>query len=80
MEDFISFRKMITPVIIVPFYWIFSVFVVISGFVAMATVSFWMGLGQIVIGLVGVRIWAELAMVLFRIYDEVKRPGASVPG
>ena len=73
MQDLISFRTMITPMIIIPVYWIITVLVIISGFSVMFTMSFWAGLGTLVFGVIGARIWAEITLVMFRVYDSVKK-------
>ncbi len=69
MKDFLFFRKMITPMIIQILFWIGIVVVVIGGFVTMFTSSFLAGLGMVILGPIGVRLWTELLIVIFKIND-----------
>ncbi len=78
MEDYLTFRKMITPIIIQILFWIgavgavlWSLFLIFSG----ATASYGGG-GLVLIGLVAlflgpilVRIYCELLILLFRVHD-----------
>ena len=71
--EILTFRKMITPTIIQIIFWLGVVGCLISGLGMM--VSLPMGLGVIpgllilVLGTIGVRIWCELIVLAFRIYD-----------
>ncbi|HEY42479.1 MAG TPA: DUF4282 domain-containing protein [Anaerolineae bacterium] len=78
MDDYLSFRKMITPIIIQVVFWIGAVLVALYGLWMIfsgATASF--GGGQLVLsGLVTLllgplfwRIFCELLIVVFRIND-----------
>jgi len=76
--DFLKFRKMITPVIIQILFWIGVAGMVIAGLVTMATSfgRFGGGAGQffggffiIILGPVGVRIYCELLILLFRMNE-----------
>jgi len=69
MKDFLFFRKMITPVIIQILFWAGVAFTVIGGIVAMFTTGFLYGLAMVVLGPIGVRIWCELLIVLFKVND-----------
>ncbi|UQB43409.1 DUF4282 domain-containing protein [Thiomicrospira microaerophila] len=64
---------MLTPKIITAVYWLLLGLVVISGVGAMFAQSFIMGLLIIVFGAIGVRIWCELLIVLFKINDNLKK-------
>lgn len=68
MQDFLSFRRMLTPVIIQIVFWLGVAGCVLSGLFTMGT-SFWRGLVIIVLGPIMVRIWCELVMVVFRINE-----------
>ena len=71
MNDFLAFRKMITPVIIQILFWIGVVGCVISGLVAIASGQ----VGGVIILLLGpvfVRIYCELLIVVFRMFDALQ--------
>jgi NADH:ubiquinone oxidoreductase subunit 6 (subunit J) len=75
MEEYLSFRKMITPMLIQVFFWIGVVFVVIASLVMMfkgGIPGFLGGLVYLVLGPIFVRIYCELIIVLFKIFEELK--------
>jgi len=73
MEDFLKFRKMLTPLIIQIVFWIGVVVAVISGLVQMFSgESFLYGLVMILIGPIIVRIYCELLIVIFSINDTLR--------
>ncbi|HEY60712.1 MAG TPA: DUF4282 domain-containing protein [Anaerolineae bacterium] len=78
MEDYLSFRKMITPIIIKVLFWIGVAVSVISGLVMIGgsfgrygggATTFLMGLFTIILGPVAVRIYCEIIILFFRIND-----------
>lgn len=78
MSEFLSFRKMITPVIIEVLFWIGVGLCVIAGLVNIvggATARYgggWQvawGILLILLGPLAVRIYCELLIVVFRILD-----------
>ncbi|HNR30817.1 MAG TPA: DUF4282 domain-containing protein [Candidatus Hydrogenedentes bacterium] len=69
MEDFLSFRKMLTPIIIQVVFWIGVVVCVIGGLGAIIAGSGVAGLFMLVLGPVLVRIYAELLILLFKMND-----------
>lgn len=78
MEEYASFRKFITPSIIRIIFWIGVAVAVISGLAQVISgFSAYIGGGAlklsgfltIVLGPLAVRIWCELIMLGFRIYD-----------
>lgn len=78
MDDFLKFRKMITPVIIQVLFWIGVAGSVIGALVVMAMSfgrygggagQFLGGLLMLVLGPVVVRIYCELLILLFRINE-----------
>ena len=75
MRDVLFFDSMLTPKIITFVYWLLLLAVVISGLGAMFTAygGFWQGLGILVFGSIGVRIWCELLIVLFKIHENLKK-------
>jgi hypothetical protein len=78
MEDFLKFRKMITPVIIQVLFWVGVAGSVISALVIMAmsfsssgggAAQFLGGLVMLVVGPVVVRIYCELLILFFRMNE-----------
>jgi len=77
MEDFLKFRKMITPVIIQVLFWVGVGVAVIAGLVQIGTafsrygsaVTVLTGLLTIVLGPVLVRIYCELLILFFRMNE-----------
>ena len=82
MGDFFAFRKMITPAVIQFFFWIGVIVCVVTGLgilaggdtlAAAAPVSpTLVGVLVLVLGPLLVRIYCELLMVLFRIYESLR--------
>lgn len=79
MKEILFFNTMVTPKIITFVYWLMLFFSVASGLGAMFSgyggISFGkllMGLGVIIGGAVGSRIWCELMIVLFKIHENLK--------
>ncbi len=80
VQDWISFNKMITPIIIKILFWLGVVVSVIVGLIMIIT-SFksFMGAQQLIMGLlvmvlgpISVRIYCEILIVIFGIFDELK--------
>ena len=78
VDDFIKFRKMITPVIIQVLFWVGAAMTVLAGLFAMASSfghygggagTFLGGLFIIILGPVAVRIYCELLILLFRMNE-----------
>jgi hypothetical protein len=78
MDDFLKFRKMITPAIIQILFWVGVVVTVIGSLVTMATSfgrygggvgTFLAGLLMLVLGPVVVRIYCELLILFFRMNE-----------
>jgi len=71
MEDYLKFKKMITPVFIQVLFWLGVAGVVIAGFATMFQGSYWVlaGLFQLVLGVISVRVGCEILIVLFRMYE-----------
>ncbi len=68
MKDFLTFKTMITPMIIQILFWIGVAAVVIGGFVSMFSYGgFWKGLLMVLIGPFIVRLYTELLIVIFKI-------------
>ena len=68
MNEYLTFRKMITPVIIQILFWLGLVVIVIGGIGSMfsAEGGFWAGLLILVFGTIGWRIYCELIIVFFQ--------------
>ena len=80
MKDILFFDNMLTPKIITFVYWLLLLVAVVSGIGAMFTGysgvtfgSFIMGIGIVIAGAVGARIWCELLIVLFKINENIKK-------
>jgi len=72
MKDFLTFKKMITPMIIQVLFWIGVAAVVIGGFISMFSGSFWYGLLGVILGPVFVRLFTELLIITFSINDSLR--------
>ena len=88
-SEFLAFRKFITPVFIQVIFWLMVIGAVISALITMfrgGVAGFFLGLIWLVVGPVIARIYCELLILLFRIYDELVAmrtgvpPGAAPPG
>ena len=90
MNEFLSFRKMITPILIQVIFWIGVALCVIAGLIGIiggARADFGggtqvlEGLLTLLLGPLFVRIYCELLIVIFRIHEELvairKGPGGS---
>lgn len=73
MNELLNFDSMVTPKFISVFYWLLLVFVLLSGLGVMFTGSVLAGLLGIVIGAIGVRVWCELLIVMFKIHENIKK-------
>jgi len=79
VNDFLKFKKMMTPIIIQILFWIGVAVCVIAGIIEIVSgintpygggggVVF-MGILLLLLGPILVRVWCELMLVLFSIYD-----------
>lgn len=75
VKEVLFFESMLTPKIITAVYWLLLLGALFSGLGMMfgPTGSFFAGLGVIIIGAVGARIWCELLIVLFKIHENLKK-------
>jgi hypothetical protein len=87
-NELLSFRKMITPTIIQVLFWIFAGLAVLVGLGMIiggiatrggAGLTF-MGLLYILIGPILIRIYCELIILLFKIYEEIVAIRKSIGG
>ncbi|MBD1571579.1 DUF4282 domain-containing protein [Aliivibrio sp. S10_S31] len=76
MKDIFFFDSMLTPKIITIVYWLLLVSAVVSGIGTMFAgyeKNILGGLGIIVGGAIGARIWCELLIVLFKIHENLQK-------
>ena len=76
MQDFLTFRKMITPVVIQVVFWVGACLCAIMGLVGLVAAvradsasEILASLLWLVLGPVLVRIYCEVLIIFFRIYD-----------
>lgn len=79
MRNIFFFDSMLTPKIITFVYWFLLIFVIgfglfeiFGGYGGATFGKFLIGLGIIVGGAAFVRIWCELLIILFKIYENIK--------
>ena len=72
MNDFLAFRKMITPVIIQIIFWVGILACIITGFQYMQDSAI-MGLGILIFGCLMVRVYCELLIIAFKILETLLR-------
>lgn len=80
MKNYLFFEEMLVPKLITFIYWILLIIVLISGIATMFTGyggftfgKFLIGILTVVIGAISVRIWCELLIVIFKIYENTKK-------
>ena len=72
MKDFLTFRRMITPILLQIVYWVASIFTFVAGIVMIFTESGAEALGGLAIAILGpivIRIYAEVFLVIFRMNE-----------
>ena len=72
MKDVFFFDSMLTPKIITFIYWGMLLFVLVGGLGSIFSGGVIAGLGILIGGAVGSRIWCELLIVLFKINENIK--------
>jgi hypothetical protein len=72
MRDIFFFDSMLTPKIITFVYWLLLLIAVVGGLGAIFSGLILEGLGTLVAGSIGARIWCELLVVLFKINENIK--------
>ncbi|MDI6732030.1 MAG: DUF4282 domain-containing protein [Candidatus Margulisbacteria bacterium] len=77
MKDLLAFKIMITPVVIQIAFWIGVASCVLGGLITMFSGNgaggALMGLAIIILGPIAVRVYAELLIIIFKIYEAVKK-------
>jgi hypothetical protein len=71
--EYLSFQKLVTPIIIQVLFWIAIVVVIIAGIVAIAQGTVAQGIALIIFGPIIARVYAELLIVIFNIEREVRK-------
>ena len=71
MSEYLSFRKMITPVFIQIIFWIAVAAIVIVAIAEIANKQPVGGVLTLIFGPIGIRIYAEILIVIFRIQADV---------
>ena len=72
MNEYLTFEKMITPLIIQIVFWLGVVVTVLGGLTTMFTTSFFYGLMILVLGPLVIRIYCEITIIFFRIHDTLR--------
>jgi membrane associated rhomboid family serine protease len=80
LQELLSFRKMITPMIIQILFWVGAGICVLMGLISLGTSftrfggasTFFSGLVLIVVGPVLVRVYCELIIIFFRINESLE--------
>ncbi|KUO58018.1 MAG: hypothetical protein APF84_18505 [Gracilibacter sp. BRH_c7a] len=72
-SQFVKFDKMITPPFIKIIFWIGTVISVLIGIAILTEggIAVLMGLATMILGPIGTRIYCELLMVIFKIYENL---------
>lgn len=71
MNDFLNFRTMVTPIIIQGLFLLGCLGAIVYGIMMMANDMFFTGLISIPIGILVVRVYCELMILLFRMNDSL---------
>lgn len=71
MEDFVAFRKMVTPVVIQVVFWIGVIVAVVGALATMFRGNFLAGLVALILGPLLVRIYCELIIVVFKMHESL---------
>ena len=71
MQDFLSFRKMITPTLAIVLFWVGVVVCVVMGiaFLTAGGAGLHAGLALLLLGPLLVRVYCEILVLVFRVYE-----------
>ena len=72
MNDFLSFKYMITPGVLKVLCYIGMVVAFVAGLLGLAA-DIYVGIGTMILGPLAVRMYSELLLVVFEIHGELKR-------
>lgn len=76
MKNVLFFDSMFTPKVISVLYWILSFATIVVGLFNLVDaegVQFWMTLFGIPLTLIGIRVWCELVIILFKIHGNLQK-------
>ena len=75
MQDFLTFKRMLTPIIIQILFWVGTVFYVVYGLYTMTQggMAIVFGLLMVVFGPIFVRVACELIIIVFRIEENTRK-------
>lgn len=68
-KDFLTFRRMVAPIIIEVLFWIGIAFCIFSGFYEIFHGDFLAGIGTLIVGSLMVRVVCELFILFFRMNE-----------
>ena len=71
MKDFLTFKRMITPLFIQIIFWALLAICIISSISAMFTQGFWRGFLFLILSPILIRIGCELLIVFFRMQEDL---------
>lgn len=69
MEDFLKFKKMITPALIRVLFWLGVAGAILAGFIGLVAGQYLAGILMILLGPIAVRIYCEVMILFFVIND-----------
>ena len=72
MNDFLSFKYMITPGVLKILCYIGMVVAFVAGLLGLAA-DIYVGIGTMILGPIAVRMYSELLLIVFEIHGELKR-------
>jgi len=83
LKGYLNFDRMLMPILIQVLFWLGVVGIIVGGIVTMTQKNgVGPGLAMIILGPIGVRLYAEMLIVIFKINDtltEVKNDTARLP-
>jgi len=80
MNEFLAFRKFITPIVIQVLFWLLILVCVIGAIIAFGQQQVGQGLVLLIIGPLMVRIYCELLIVAFRMLDAMNQIARNTGG
>ena len=71
MNDFLMFRKMVTPILIQIVFWVAVIGAILTGLYYLVSAEYLMGLAIIILGPLVARVYAEMLILIFKINEAV---------
>jgi hypothetical protein len=71
MNDFLMFRKMVTPILVQIVFWVAVIGAILTGLYYLVSDEYLMGLAIIILGPFVARVSAEMLLVTFKIHEAV---------